>query len=402
MNKMNKSNKAKLNTLFALGSVVLFAGQAMAAGDAGFVPMGPMKLVPVVNVSHEYNDNIFLAEKNKKSSQVTVISPTIALQADSATKSMELSYGLTKSIYYGSRQDDALDHFLNFDVSADLSSRLQTSLGASYDKGHDARGSTFSGTAVTGAVTPDKYHETAVHGAVGYGLRGRIDLVGDYTNKRYDNNRFRTAARDFDTTGGGVSFSFPIMKKTKAVLEARYSKFDYKVISAAGNLNSKEQRYLAGLDWDATAKTSGSLRVGYLRKRFASALNSGSSGLSWELGATWSPLSYSTVDLSTESTTNETDGFGSFIKTKSGNLSWNHAWNSKLSHTLSTGISQDKYIGGIAARTDHLIRAAASLDYQLQRWLNVGASYDYTKRSSGVLNSSYKQNVIAIKLQATL
>lgn len=399
---MNKMNKMNIKGLMLFACVALSSAPALAAGDAGFVPVGSMKLVPVLDISHEYNDNIFGSEKNTKSSQVTVISPTIALQAENAITSMEFSYGLSKSIYYSSRKDDALDHFLNFDVASDLSSRLQTSFGASYSKQHDVRGSTFSGTAVGGALTPDKYHETAVQGSIGYGLRGRIDLVGDYSNKRYDSNRFRTAARDLDTMGGGVSFSFPIMKKTKAVLEARYNKFDYKSLAVAGNLDSNEQRYFGGLDWDATAKTSGSLRVGYLRKRFSNSLSSGTGNFSWELGMTWAPLSYSTIDLSTESTTNETDGLGTFIKTKSGSISWNHAWSSKLSHTVTGSLSRDKYAGAGIARTDNVRSFGLSIDYQLQRWLNIGTSYDYTNRNSNALNSSYKKNVVAINFLATL
>jgi len=401
MNK-NKITNKNIKALLLVSCTLSLSTQAMAAGDAGFLEAGAMKVVPVIHLSHQYDDNIFRSETNTKSSQVTVINPVIALQADSATKSVELSYGLTKSIHYSSRQDDAIDHDVNLDVAADLTSRLQTSLGASYRKNHDARGSTFSGTAVAGALTPDKYHESALHGTIGYGVRGRIDLTGDYSRKRYDSNRFRTAARDFDTTGAGFSFSFPIMKKTKAVVEARYKKFDYKFLSVAGNLDSKEQSYFGGLDWDATAKTSGRLRVGYLRKKFTSALNTGSGGLSWELGMNWAPLSYSTVDLSTESTTKETDGLGSFIKTKTGSLSWNHGWNSKLSHTVTGSVSQDRYFGAIVARTDKLYSFGVSLDYQLQRWLNMGFSYDYTKRTSDALNSSYKNNVVAINLKATL
>jgi len=399
MKQLNKTNR---HALLLLSSALLFSSQAWAAGDAGFVPVGPMKLVPVVNISHEYDDNIFRSEKNTKSSQVTVINPIIAVQMGRANVKTELSYGLTKSIHYSSRQDDAIDHVVNLDVNADLSSRLQTSFGASYSKLHDARGSTFSGTAVAGVATPDKYHDSALHATLGYGLRGRIDLSGGYDRKRYDTNRFRTAGRDLDTMDGGVSFSFPIMSKTKAVVEARYSKINYKALAITGNLDSNEQRYFGGFDWDATAKTSGSLRVGYLRKHFKDAANAGTGNLSWELGMEWQPLSYSTVSLNTEATTNETDGLGTFIKTKSGSISWNHGWSSRLSHTLSGSYSQNRYIGAAVARKDNLVSLGASLDYQMWRWLNIGASYDYSNRNSNVANSSYKNNVVALNIQATM
>jgi len=43
---------------------------------------------------------------------------------------------------------------------------------------------------------------------------------------------------------------------------------------------------VAGLDWDATAKTSGSVRVGYLRKRFRNSNSSGTGALCSAGGST--------------------------------------------------------------------------------------------------------------------
>ncbi|RLL55890.1 DUF560 domain-containing protein [Mariprofundus sp. EBB-1] len=376
-----------------------------ASSDDGFsLKSGGVELIPSIKIDEKYNDNIFSAEAIKTKSLITVISPRLELKSESDTHLSSLSYQLDDGIYHSSSADNYLTHDAQLNVSADLSRRLQTSLQAGYLKSSDPRGSTFTGRPATAVIEPDKFHTASASAMIAYGIRSRVELKGDYSAKRYENNRFRTADRDLDNMGGGLSFFLPIMQKTKAVVEARYKKVDYKTFSATTNLDSKEQRYFGGLDWEATAKTSGKLRLGYMVKSFDDSLLNGpnSGSFSWELGMNWAPESYSIFDLSTESTINEADGSGSHIEAQNVKLGWNHDWNSKLSHTASVGFAKSKYIGLAVPRQDDRTTAGLSIAYQIVRWLNVSASYDYTNNNSSAANSSYKSNVYGISLMGKL
>ncbi len=333
--------------------------------------------------------------------------PNLALIADDGASQYQLAYTLSKGIYHQSHNDDYLDHFFDLTGNMGLSQKLTVDFNADYNLAHDARGSTFTGGAVVAAVEPDKYHETLVGGSVNYGSNAHVIVSGDYSNKRYTNNRYinnqpRTAARDMDTFGTAVEFDYDLTGKTSAVLEARYKQFNYKFQSATVNLDSSEQKYFTGLNWEATAKTSGRARIGYTKKNFKKVSTQDVGFFSWELGVEWLPMSYSSWVLETSLTPVETDGTGSFIKNKSVNLSWNHAWNERLSHAISLAYTRGAYQADLSSRVDKTTTASVSVSYQMLRWLAIEPSYHYSNRSSNALNSSYRANVWAIDFIGTL
>jgi len=373
--------------------------------------VGSVDITPAIGIGMHYDDNIFAGEQTRKKSLVTEISPELGLSIEKPEARYQLLYRATKGIFSSSRQDDYLDHTISSAVHVLLSKRLDAGLQANYNRAHDNRGSTFTGLGLAGA-TPDKYREYDVNLTLGYGHRGRIETYGEYSNKRYYTNRYNvitptqivplTATRDLDTVGGGIGFSWPVMPKTAAVIEARYRLFDYKLLTAAFNLDSFEQKYFVGADWAATGKTSGRFRVGYVLKRFNDKRNSDYSGVGVELGANWKPMTYSIVDLSVANKPVETDGTGSLIRRTSANLGWSHEWSSKFSHQISLGYDRDRFIGLGTNRRDNIYNAGAGIRYQLFKWFNVGLSYRFEYRISNVTNASFHGNSFGFNFTGTL
>ncbi|TLS66755.1 hypothetical protein FEF65_09550 [Mariprofundus erugo] len=401
MTNRNITQKATATLTVCMG-MLLASYNAQAAGEARSIDLGGgLQLTPTLGVSYKHNDNIFSSTTNRKSSNITVFDPSLALQAGDDINNLALSYDISRGIYHNSRRDDYTDHNVKFDANKEFTRRLQAGLAAYYKKSHDARGSTFTGLAITNP-NPDRYHETGVSTTIGYGVNGRITLIGDYSNKRYENNRVTTITRDLDTMGGDFTFAYPIAPKTDAVIEARYKRFDYKYLTATTNLDSNEQTYYGGLDWQATAKTSGSLRLGYMKKRFNSARMTGGNGFSWELGMDWAPKTYSTVTLQTKGGFTETDGTGSFLKTQGGSLSWQHEWSEKFGHHASASYTENKYVGTALGRKDKLSTVGFGVDYQIVRWLGIDLAYDHSTRRSNAANSSYNSNIYSINLTGTL
>ena len=371
------------------------------AADPASVRIGGVDVTPAVKVMEKHDDNIFSQQNIKKSSWITVVEPGVDLKADDGVSQLEVQYHLSNGTFHSSHGDDYLDHFVSASYAYSPTSRLTSSLSVDYSKTHDARGTTFTGSPLI-FTTPDKYHETTVNGEIGYGVNGHLALAGAYSNKRYDNHHTVTKARDLDTAEGRASFSYPIAPATRAVLEARYKRFNYKLFTPTSNLDSNEQRYFAGLNWEATAMTSGSLRLGYLKKRFSSARQVGAGQFSWELGAKWAPTTYSSVQISSDYGPQETDGTGSYIKSIGADVSWDYAWNNRLSHNVYGGYHENRYQGVGVARKDRLSSAGISVDYQIQRWLGIGAGYDYLNRNSNLANTSFKDNTWSLNLLLTL
>ncbi len=383
--------------------MALFFGASVASAEAGGIAVGNMQLVPQITLGESRNDNIFLQESANaiKKSWITTIDPSVALKADDGANKYELGYNLSEGIYHQSHADDFIDQVASFKANLGLSRKLMVDFNVDYNLSHDTRGSTFTGGAAAAVSTPDKYHETNVGASVNYGANAHIIISGDYSNKRYSNNRTRTIARDLDTIGGIAEFDYDLTGKTSAVLEARYTQFNYQYQTALVNLDSREQVYFVGLNWEATGKTSGKARVGYTKKNFTKASLIDAGFFSWEVGVEWLPMSYSSWTLKTSSMPYETDGSGSFIKNTGVDLAWDHTWNQRVHHEATLSYSKADYQGG-SARVDNITKASASVSYQWLRWLAIQPLYEYTNNSSNAVKASYKQNIWTLNLVGTL
>jgi len=396
--------------------IMAFAGQLLVsfsalAGDAYPINVGGgLQLTPVIKLGFSHEDNIFHRQAHPKSSYITNINPSFKLQAGRGPSTLSLTYSLDKMIFHESRVDDALKHLLVLKADKEFTRRLRGSFLASYNQNQNRRGTLYYGLKAL-VKSPYKYRQSKLHASVSYGLRRRLKLSAQYMRRRYENNRYLTITRDRDTMGADLSFSSFIAPKTFAVLEARYMRYDYLLKTALINLNSVQQTYMVGLDWAATAKTSGSLRVGYQTKHFSRSTNTASRGLYESLSMRWSPRTYSTISLKTGYGLRETNGMGTFIRNKHVSLSWKHQWTSRLRHTVSASYALNQYFGSNAYYgTAGLIRggvyattaARLRVDYRFLRWLSTGVGYSYLQRSSNIQRVNYRENIFSINLQAVL
>lgn len=381
-------------------SLVAMIPNTAVAEKAVPLSLGAVKVYPVLEVKESYDDNIFLEKNTKTGSFVTKLTPSVRIVAKSGANQVTVQYRISKGFYHKSSSDNYLDQNVAIGGKFGLTKRLNMGVSLGYKKSHYSRGSTFLGVGSKTFNSPDKFHEVSLGGKVSYGVRGRIDLTGLYTNFRYDNNVLRAKDLDVDTLGSVLAFSFPIGLKTRAVVETRFKLFNYLAISRLGDLDNNEQSYLAGLDWQASAKTNGGVRVGYVKKKFLNTAFTNFAQLSWELNATWQPLSSSSVQLNAFSKPIESDGTSRFIVSNALNMAWKHHWTQAFSHRLSMGYDSRDYKG--LARQDKIASASLGLDYNLLRWLSVGGDYRFRNRNSSVTNSSYRQNIWSLRVRGML
>jgi len=379
----------------------LFASNAYALGD-GFNVRG-LLINPSVTVSGQYDDNITRSELRIISSWETIVNPAIDITAGSEINQFVVHYDFERGDFASSRNDSYSDHHVSGETHNELTSRFMIDTTASYTKSHDGRGTTFSGIA-TGFNTPDRWHEAAATGKLSYGGKyatGRIELHGGFAAKRYDNHRSLTAARDLNTENGGATFYYRIAPQTSALFEGDYDNFDYRQINSP--LDSYNLTFYGGLTWEATAKTSGTVKAGWQRKKARRGNQAGGGFFSLDAQVAWAPLTYSVWTLKAGRRARETDSngvSGSYIKTNDVFLDWTHKWNNRLSHSAEVGYAQDRYIG--SARKDNTFTASFGLNYDLAPWLEVGAGYDYANRTSNAVNASYNESVYSISATGTL
>lgn len=368
-----------------------------AAGPAG-VPVGPLMAYPGLDLSIGYNDNLLYSPSSRISTPVTVIAPYVTLEGRSGPDRFDIRYRGETGLYSDSSQDNYNDNALQanakwlFNVRNDLAARLD------YRHGHDPRGSTDRPL----SEHPDRYWQAGGFALYGYGApgaKGRIEVDGEYFQRRYTNNRETTAASDRNDVNLGGTFFWRVAPKTQLLFQARYIDHDY---TEPGSLQDSSDRYLyLGARWEVTAKTTGFAKYGYSKKVFDSSTQPSQSGDSWDLGVRWSPRTYSVFDVTTFRRYEESTGIGDAIVQSRAGVRWTHAWNSRLSHSMAYDFTNNDYEGG-STRDDDTNAVGLRVDYRARRWLKFGAEYLYTDRDSNDPQYRYQRNVIMFTVSATL
>lgn len=383
--------------LALIGLCGAYATSAVAIEPAS-VTSGPVAVIPQLTVQVGHDDNIFSSETGEVDSLITVIKPSVQFIAEQENDAYRLTYALEDGTYQDSSADNYTDHSLVGEAILELNSRNRLDLTASYLKEHEDRGSNDSAD----LGSPDRYTDKVLSGTYRYGAedaKGNVEVKASFLDHQFD--KVQNAGRDRDNVLVGATFFYRVAPKTSALFEVRQEDIDYDL--ASSTLDNTERKYLAGAKWDATAKTSGTAKLGYSEKDFDSATHQDQDGISWEVGVRWAPRTYSTFDLNTSQEFEETSGAGDAIDTETLSLAWTHAWNERVSTNAMLSHMNEDYVGnGAGAREDETDTVTLGVNYELQRWLSVNLAYTNTDTESNVAGESYDRNQVMLTLVGSL
>lgn len=375
-----------------------FMSGAVVAQQEG-IQAGSMTLFPTFGFSYGHTNNVFLTstEAQKLSSNYTVFSPGIRLESEGEKTDFSAQYDYNKTIYNSNSKYNFDRHNLSAHLGYTASSRSRAELSVEYVNATDRIGTgNQQGDLINLGLDPDEWHSFGVGGKWHYGgvgAKGAIDLELGTLNRQYDNNRDFTRTRDRRTNYFGATYSHAVSPKTNLLAQFKRSNIDYDVAT----LDNSETRLMFGAEWQATGKTSARALVGYLEKDFDNPIHDDFSGVAVEVGATWSPRSYSIFDLSLARETDETNGNGSYVVRNSADLGWTHFWKDRFSTTANIGISDENYKEN--ARDDSLNYYGLSAKYQFTDWLMSGLGYRHSNRTSTLQDFEYKDNSLLFTLE---
>lgn len=377
-----------------LALAVSAASSSVLAVEAASIRLTDgLAFTPTLQVSERYDDNFREVENNEESSWITTIAPTFTLAAEGRKSAYKLSYSAVSDTFHSSHKDNNTDHHLTADAGFEFDARNRLKLNAGY---HDVEET----ASVDQNVENDMYNTKNVGGVYTFGAasaRAQIDLGANYEELRYTNSDHLNADKERDTTALRSTFYYRVAPKTKVLLEGRHTNYDY---VSNDRLNSQNIGLLAGVTWEATAKTTGTAKFGREKKDFDdSSIGEKSTGM-WEVGATWEPRTYSRFSLNTRRGFDEGDSGASTIKTQSTTLSWNHDWAERLSSNVSYTRSDREYQD--VSREDQIDTFGIGLTYEMRRWLDIGIGYKYAESDSDAANESYERNIYALTVNASL
>jgi len=390
-------------SLLALCAVL---GSAHSLADSATIEAGIFDITPTLLLDTQYDDNITQqVDADKRHSVVSILAPSVEAVADNGAQRYTLGYAFTGGRYASSHVDDFADNTLTAGVAWTLNQRNTLELNAEYFDGHEDRGTNdFS----DGADSPDELKEqivTATYTLGGETSRARLVTELQSLDSEYTNNRDLTESRDRKDLKLGSTFYWRVGGKTDLLLEATQTDIDYDrdpaaLANAFDTLDSELTTLMAGVTWEATAKTTGTFKIGQDKRDYTDTDRQNSDNTSWYLSVDWSPLTYSVVSFS--SAQEATENSGNYIDSESYGVSWTHNWSQSFSSNAFYEIADETHDGELLGREDELTDYGVRVDYAMRRWLNVGVSYTFADRESNVADRNYERNITALHLQMSL
>jgi hypothetical protein len=398
---------AALFAVAALSSGVSMAQQApdepadrpsRQPGDG--LAVGPLRVLPSIGLSIGYDDNLSMTSRDEESSAFWRVSPGVRVEGGSERNRVRATLDAEVGRYTSSSVDDYEDYGADLAWLYSPLLRHAFVLDAGRRFGHDARGTAArEGDLGLLDLDVDRFRRDDLGGRYRFGApgaRGRVELEARVGGVDYLNNRELTAFRDRDDTKLGGAFFWRVAPKTSAELRIEREEYDYELAT----LDSTEDRVLVGVEFDATARTTGSVLVGRATKDFDDPTRSDFSGSTWRANVEWRPRSYSIFSVSTGGEADETNGFGDYILRRDLTFGWTHNWSARFRTSVDAGLADEEQRP--TDRTDRVRYVGAAADYAFRRWLRGGASWRMYDRASDVDEFDYRRNVLLLSLEASL
>jgi len=221
---------------------------------------------------------------------------------------------------------------------------------------------------------------------------------------RYDNYPQYYLPLSRNDANAGVTFYYRIQPKTKLLAEFNNISSHYVNSPPAGtsNLDSSFRNYLLGVTWRGTAKTTGTIKLGYAQKDFVNSTAANVSAMTWHVGMDWEPFKYSQFSLYSNQNLLPSWSLGTTaIDAKNTHLDWHHAWTGRIDSKLSFDIGSQVYVGSVPYFANNTQSYGAEVNYQMHRWLRLGLSYAYTKRQSTQSIWTGDQSVFMLNVMLT-
>jgi hypothetical protein len=371
--------------LFGTGGIVLSQVPAWAPPT---LRAGPLQINPFFSVSETFSDNIKYTQDDKKSDSITTITPGLRLQLPFQTNVAELEYYYVVARYGKYTEDNVNDHHVRGSVDFKVNERFELRLSDNYDRGHEPRSSTPTGTI-------EVFHSNVADVSASYQLADRFTAHLDYGKStwRFITSHFRDRAEDQLT---GAVF-YRVLPKASVFIEYGHQKIAY--AEETLDLDSTVGTMQAGLTWDFSSRSKGTLKAGLARKDFTSSTWSngtvkvGSADLRHEFA------SDTTVVLTARRSMNEPDiqGINYFISTGAyAELTQRFA--QQWAAMLRVAYVQDQN----SIRTDRTALSGAGIRYRANDWLDFALDYNRRKRQSNIQGNDYTEQSSIIMVNVSL
>lgn len=363
------------------------------------------EVTPTLQLGVSSNDNFFMTPAATQSRLIWNIAPSLNALIEDGPDSYTFDIASSTSFH----NKDTTDNFTQVNVGAgvhkEFTSQHRLDVTGDSDWLYEPRGAGLTegqGSAINELV---HYQQQSLNARYEYGAlssKAQLALITGYYNKNYQNFTAISQFRDYDKPMLGIIGYYNTQAGTRAFLEVKQENYHYDVIDSNGiTRDSDDVKVLLGMEWEATAITTGSFKVGYQNKDFESNLRENFSGLSWEAAAVWKPLTYTTLQLVTSRAAKDPLLEGDYIRESVYGATWQHEWSDYLSSVVSANYIDQKYSGNFN-RKDKVKNARLGLNYLATNFGMVSGYVDFIDRDSTRADIEFDRVIVGLNFTFAL
>ncbi|NJO16280.1 MAG: outer membrane beta-barrel protein [Thioploca sp.] len=373
----------------------LVCSTALAEDTTPGIALGPARVFPGFELTLKQDSNILQQHDDEISSFITLWKPQIKLEGKKPSYLYDLTWETEIGRYMSSAADNYEDILLSAETLWQLTRRAELGLQGQYLKEHDDRGTTDR----VDIGAPYQWHSSHLEGRFNYGrpsAKARIETQISKTLKRYD----EFSLGDIDQTDIIARVIYRTSPKIRLLLETNHSLIDYQALNSTQD--NQVNQYSIGATWYATSKTTGKAKVGYFTKNFTAAEREDFAGISWELGMRWTPVTRTTIDMTTRRYASDTTGIGDYLLNQDVSLAWTQLWKPRLSTTIGFTLAKQEFGGqiGLVPRADDVSELNLSTSYDWRKWLTLKLGLNFVQRDSNLDENDFNRIFWLISLKA--
>lgn len=392
-----------MNKKCLVGAVAaVISGGVVAVEPAAYKTDSGINITPLLQTGLKYDNNILSQATAKDSSAILTIAPSVNFLLDDGLNQYQLDAGIASGTYLDSSDDNYVDAVfgLSSHLEPSSSSRFDISLLANWFS--EPRGTGITEVLGSDISEPLRFAEQTAAITYEYGLmssKARVAFDGKYYNKGYHNFDNITRVRNYDSLLFGATFFYSTNSRTDAFIELNRDAIRYDVADGLSR-DSDDVKALLGVKWQATALTTGSIKLGYQRKDFTASGRENFSGVSWDATVDWQPLTYSALSFTTSRMARDPNVEGDYIRESLYGINWTHQWSDLFSSTLDARYIEEDYTG--VSRADDSTMLTASLSYSMLRWLDVAIYVESLDKDSTRDTISFDKTVVGLNFTISM
>lgn len=377
---------------------------------AGVSVAGGARLSASLGISVRHDSNIYRSQA-ETNAMITTVTPILEFVTRTSPNRYSITYSGHAGFYQGvgnrpeNADDNYTDHRLKARARIRLGAKGRLGLEAAYIRAHEARGTGFSEGVSNSIVTaPVEYNDTRLEGFLALGdikSRVRIEGVIKLNAKVYQNFQNLTAQGDRSASIYETSIYLKMTPWTTLQMRVRSSQVAYDTLPASSiSLDNRSMEYTVGSVFRQGYRYHGSLKMSYIDKSFSDPARANFSGPKWEGVLLWSLRSYSTLQLNTRYTAEDTNGVADFIGTQTIGVDWDHEWGPLVDTTIGYLFESSSYEG--TSRNDDFSKAAVSWDYWVRSCLTAGVALTHESRESTTAIYDYERSTVMFNIRGQL